>query len=211
MNSSDFDSLSQIWTEGALGQRPDELAALSDRALRRARLAERVELAITFVLVAGIVVSIAWQGHSSAMLVGTGVIALLLWSSYSRYRLRRVEWLADGSDREAFLQGAMRRTRARLRRAVLGLLLLPPAAILGTLFAHAASGRQGMDSLIARLSDGLTPGGPTTLGIVALLGIAVVLFVTIRQERRQLDRLTESFESYRREALPESETPPARA
>lgn len=199
MIDGSFDDLSAIWASASPGQDSAKLLARSVAAQRRAQIAEKLELLVAVGIGCAIILG-EWSHHSSgALVVGGMILALLLWSSRVRFRLRRVEWLTADGNREAFLAAAITRLRARTRRATWSAVLLLPAAALGVVFA-AISHEAGIGDIAARLRLGVTLTGPVTLGAAVLAATLVALIIRIRRHRRELDRLTAIQASYHEEA-----------
>lgn len=191
---SDFGELSALWRNAGDPGEAKALGLLSDRAIARAQLEEKIELAIAFALALAVIFGIWRNGALQTIVFGLLIIGTLMWSSRSRYRLRRIEWRRDHQDRETIIRDAIARSAARVHRAALSLILLIPAALLGLLF-----GRGGVSG------DLLGPAGiaaPTRVMAAGALGIATILgflAVAIVRDRRQLSRLRGILEEYHRE------------
>lgn len=193
---SDFDDLGSFWRAESTDQDAAHFAALSARALRRARLIEGVEIAISAALMIFIIFGIWRKGTIGASLFGGLIVIMLLWSGWSRFRTRRVEWLADGASREAFLSTAITRMRARAQRTTWSLVLMIPATLLGTFFSATLSDHT---SAAARLASGALAGLLLGAGLASVAGTLVFLWLRLRDQRLQLQRLTGIFDHYRRE------------
>ncbi|TGX54990.1 hypothetical protein E5A73_06000 [Sphingomonas gei] len=194
--AGEFDDLSELW-RGSVRHAADEVSALSERVLRRARWVERAELLVAACLTVFVVFGIWRKFTLGSLAVGVMILLLLLWSARTRYRLRRVEWGAEQGDRETYLEGQIRRYRARVRRTVFDLILFGPATFLGMTFA------------MLRQRDG-RPLGPhlaeTLLSWSTLLGVAVIaativfLFVRLRRQRAVIRQLADVLAGHRHES-----------
>lgn len=193
---SEFDNLAHLWRGDAEEQDVGSFSELSKRAVRRAQWAERAEFAVVGALTLLILFGVWRQESLRSLLIGSTIIALLLWSSRTRYRLRRIEWSTDASDHESFLRSTIRRTRARARRTFWSLVLLVPATLLGMLFPSMAGNGAG------------STGRPTFQiaswsSLAALLSLAATfayLVVRMQRQRNEHAQLTRVLNDYRREA-----------
>jgi hypothetical protein len=198
--ADDFQGLAELWREGEDDKRGDTLVALSKTAIRRARRQEWIEIAIAVLLAAGVLVVVLRRGELPQMVVGALIIALLIWSSRKRYRLRRMEWLTLSGDRTTFLLASIARVRARMQRSWWSTVLLMPAVLLGTVFARAARDAGNGAPLVDRLLIEGSSFGTLAAGLSGIAVMLAYLLYQLRRQRAQLARLNDMFESYRREA-----------
>lgn len=193
---ADVDDLARLW------QQDDQestlsVVALSQRAVRRARLIERVEMAVAGLLIALIAFAV-WRKFSlETLLVALAIIAFILWSTYTHYRLRRVEWGAEQRERQQFVEGQIVRYNARIRRTIFDLILFGPLSVFAMMFSSLRQSVEGRP--LTHLLDHLW-NWPTLLGLAAMGATVAYLVVRLRRQRQVVRRLTGSLVEYRREA-----------
>lgn len=193
---ADVDDLARLW------QQDDQestlsVVALSQRAVRRARLIERVEMAVAGLLIALIAFAV-WRKFSlETLLVAMAIIAFILWSTYTHYRLRRVEWGAEQRERQQFVEGQIVRYNARIRRTIFDLILFGPLSVFAMMFSSLRQSVEGRP--LTHLLDHLW-NWPTLLGLAAMGATVAYLVVRLRRQRQVVRRLTGSLVEYRREA-----------
>ncbi|NLS27611.1 hypothetical protein S2M10_26100 [Sphingomonas sp. S2M10] len=193
---ADVDDLARLW------QQDDQestlsVVALSQRAVRRARLIERVEMAVAGLLIALIAFAV-WRKFSlETLLVAIAIIAFILWSTYTHYRLRRVEWGAEQRERQQFVEGQIVRYNARIRRTIFDLILFGPLSVFAMMFSSLRQSVEGRP--LTHLLDHLW-NWPTLLGLAAMGATVAYLVVRLRRQRQVVRRLTGSLVEYRREA-----------
>ncbi len=194
---SKFEDLEISWRVDATDQQMAQLSAMTSRALRRARLIEGVELTVSAALMIFIIFGIWRKGTIAASLFGGLIVFTLLWSGWSRYRSRRVEWMADGASREAFLGTAVDRMRARAQRTMWSLVLMVPASLLAMFFSATLGNKPGLATRIATGSIGnvLLVGG-----LASMAATLAYLWLRLKDQQRQLHGLTAIFDNYRRES-----------
>ncbi|AQR72446.1 hypothetical protein [Sphingomonas sp. LM7] len=191
----EYDDLSELW-RGSVAHPAEEVSAASERALRRARWIERAELLVSACLTVFVVFGIWRKFTLGSLAVGVMIVLLLLWSARTRYRLRRVEWGADQRDRESFLEGQIRRYRARVRRTLFDITLFGPATLLGMLFA-VLSQRDGRP-LGPHLLDTLLSWS-AVLGLAVLAATIAFLIFRLRRQRAVIRQLSDVLADHRRE------------
>lgn len=193
---ADVDDLATLWQQDD-PQSTLRVMALSQRAVRRARLIERVEMAVAGLLIALIAFAV-WRKFSLGMvLLATAIIAFILWSTYTHYRLRRVEWGAEQRERQQFVEGQIVRYHARIRRTIFDLILFGPLTFFGMLFSslrQSADGRP-LDHFVEHLWS-----WPTLLGLAAMIGTVAYLAMRLNRQRHVVRGLTRSLAEYRQEA-----------
>ena len=134
MLPADFDDLQAIWqaSDPAVDERVE---AASRRVVRRQHLLEVFEIFLGFCLILFVMVTSLNVGTVTAAGVGLGISLLVIYSAWSRFRLRRIEELVDVRGQHAYLIQLLISARARLRRLIAGLALFVPGLALGNLFA----------------------------------------------------------------------------
>lgn len=193
---ADFDDLAQLWQQEDLHS-TGVVMALSQRAVRRARWIERAEMLVATLLIAAVSFA-AWRKFSLGMLiVAAAIIAFVLWSTYTHYRLRRVEWGADQRERQQFVEGQIVRHRARIRRTIFDLVLFGPLSFFGMVFSSLRQSENGEP--FGHFVDHLWTW-PTLLGLGAMFVTVAYLTVRLNRQRHIVRRLTSSLAEYRQEA-----------
>jgi hypothetical protein len=195
MNTEFDDDLSELW-RGSDDPGTEQVEALSERVLRRARWFERAELLVAAFLTIFLVFGIWRKFTLGSLVAGTLIILLLLWSARTRYRLRRIEWGAEERDLETYLEKQIQRSRARERRTWFDIALFGPATLLGMTFS-VASKREGRP-LGYHLIETLFTWS-SVLGLVVLAATIVYLFYRLRQQRAAVRQLTLVLADHQRE------------
>jgi len=195
----DFDDLSAVWQGESPRDLPKELLVLSTRAIRRAKALAALEIAVTACVI-GCVLLIQWHvGTAKAAVAGAVIIVVVLWSTWDRHRLRRIEWARDERQREAVVAQGLLRLKARLRRTTVGVLLFPIGILLGWSFADVVDPQPGAIILHSPAYRALGAAHHSFLLLIAVL-VAVVaagMVWSLIGQRRQIGRMSDIMASYR--------------
>ena len=199
MTDLDLERLGNVWRQRPSAQELEELQRSAERVRRRARWMQVVDV-LAAIVVAGVVLAmVVANPEMDTVLVGGGAVLVLLVGQVRSRRFRQRELQSLGGSTEQMLDQSIERISATHKRARSILLAMPPAALLGILFAFLSE--RGSGGAIARTID--TQPGLSTLVLIAGMatvgGAFVHVVLTIRRTRRELERLTALRDAYRQE------------
>ena len=199
MSELDFDRLGDVWRQGLDPRELEELKRAAEAVRRRAQWQQIVDVAAA-ILVGGVVLFLVLSNPATdTLVVGGGAILILLVSQIRSRRLRQQETRSLTGSAEQMLDQSIERLQATLKRARSGLIFFGPAVLFGILLASVFDRRSGAE---IREMINAQPGLSTILAFVAglvIAGVYVQTFRTLRQSRRELERLTALRDSYRQE------------
>lgn len=199
MSDLDLDRLGDVWRQRPDPKELDELKRAAEAVRRRAKWGQVVDV-VAAVGVAGVVLFLVLSNPTAdTLLVGGGAILILLISQVRSRRLRQQELRSLTGSAEQMLDQSIERVQATLKRARSGLVILGPALLVGYFVAYVVDRRSGVE-ISERINA--QPGLSTIILLVvglAIVGAVVQVVRTLRQSRRELERLTALRDSYRQE------------
>ena len=136
MTEMDFDRIATLWREPPSEEEAQAFRALARRATFRAKLLRHADLGIAVLLILAVAIALAFRPAPASLAVGILTIAGIGWSSWRRHLLGRMAASVESSDRRDLVHAAVVNVSADLRRSNLGLWLLFPGVLLGSLLGH---------------------------------------------------------------------------
>ena len=199
MTDLDLERLGDVWRQQPDPAELDRLRVAAEKVRRRARWLQLVDV-VAAVFVAGVVLWMVLLNPTvDTMLVGGGAILVLLISQIRSRRFRQQELRSLTGSAEQMLEQSIERVRATLKRARSVFIVVPPGLLLGIVVTYVADHRSGGE-VTRRI--GLDPAFRIAVLAAAaamIVGLMIQAFRTIRQSRRELDRLNTLRDSYRQE------------
>ena len=188
MQPADFNDLQALWQTSDLAVE-QRVEVMSQRVLKRQRLLEFAEILLGAGLILFVMITALNVGTAMAASIGLSISLLIIYSAWSRFRLRRIEELVDVRGQHAYLVQLLIGARARLRRLVAGLALFIPGLVLGNLFSSATG---ISDEQLRTFLDVAVPGG-LVVGVLIMLATIIVPIALlghgIMRQRRQIRQL----------------------
>lgn len=188
MQPADFNDLQALWQTSDLAVE-QRVEVMSQRVLKRQRLLELAEILLGASLILFVMITALNVGTAMAASIGLSISLLIIYSAWSRFRLRRIEELVDVRGQHAYLVQLLIGARARLRRLVAGLALFIPGLVLGNLFSSATG---ISDEQLRTFLDVAVPGG-LVVGVLIMLATIIVPIALlghgIMRQRRQIRQL----------------------
>ena len=188
MQPADFNDLQALWQTSDLAVE-QRVEVMSQRVLKRQRLLELAEILLGAGLILFVMITALNVGTAMAASIGLSISLLIIYSAWSRFRLRRIEELVDVRGQHAYLVQLLIGARARLRRLVAGLALFIPGLVLGNLFSSATG---ISDEQLRTFLDVAVPGG-LVVGVLIMLATIIVPIALlghgIMRQRRQIRQL----------------------
>ena len=199
MTQPDFDELARLWTQEQSPEEERILRSLVRRAGWQAKALQYAEVGMCVLLVIAVLVALFVNAQPATLIVGGLTIVAIMWSTWKR-RHRQEAMLIDAGDREKMLESAVRNGRASLKRSALGLTLLVPGFLLGTLLKYLIQSGGQIDGYLRALAASVTrPGWGMTGAILIALLLAYLARSHVRM-RREVARLEQLRLEYRDEA-----------
>jgi Flp pilus assembly protein TadB len=201
MTDLDLEKLGEQWRQQPDPAELEELRRSAESARRRARWGQLIEIAAGIIVGIVVLALVLSNPQVDTALIGAVAILVLLISHSRQRRLRRIELQSLSGGTEEMLEQSVARTEAQLKWARFSLIAWGPALIIGTLVAHLVQNRAGR-----QLWPETVSGAEIRLVVigVAVLSMAVMalhLLRMIRKAKRQLERLIQLREAYRRERM----------
>jgi hypothetical protein len=199
MSELDLDRLGDVWRQRPDPKELEELKRAAEAVRRRAKWGQVVD-AVAAILVSGVVLFLVLSNPSAdTLLVGGGAILILLLSQVRSRRLRQQELRSLTGSAEQMLDQSIQRVQATLKRARSGLVMLAPTVLVGIFLAYVVDRRSG-----AEISERINaqPGLSTIILVaagLAIVGAFIQVVRSLRQSRRELERLTVLRNSYHQE------------
>jgi len=192
MSDLDLERLGEMWRADPEPAEMDALRRSAQTVARRARWGQAVDYAIAL-LVAGVVVYLALSNpEADTLLVGGAAILVLLGGQIRQRRLREVELRSLTGTAEEMLDQSIERLRTSRRHNRWSLVCLGPAMFVGYGLAS-TTGRE-------RLAADPTVGAIWLGAIIAVMAALVIyLLSSLRNQKRELERLTALRQSYANE------------
>ncbi|HEV2746349.1 MAG TPA: hypothetical protein VGW34_03505 [Allosphingosinicella sp.] len=189
----------ELWREEPSLVDQRAFRTMARRASVRGRLLRHADLGLALILNMAVFVAVLSRPAPATVLVGLLLFAAIGWSSWKRHMLGRLASLGQSGDGAAFLDHAVARAAANVRRSTIGLWLFVPSILLGGLLGHSYKSQGRVDTYPDALLTGIMDW-PQGTG-AAMLGAALlaVLSRSSRRQRLELQRL----EALRREYLDE--------
>lgn len=195
MQPDDFSDLQELWNtvDPAVTERVE---VISRQVIRRQRIVETVEFLVGAALL-GLVGLVTFNvGTPTAAVIGSAISLLIIYSGWSRYRLRRIEELVDVRGQHAYLTQLLVSKQARMRRLIIGLVSFIPGLVLGNMFASATG---ISDEQLQEAMQLYIPGGAIVGVLVMLLTIIVPIVWLVRnllRERAEIRQLRLTLQSF---------------
>ncbi len=195
MQPADFNDLQALWQTSDLAVE-QRVEVMSQRVLKRQRLLEFAEILLGAGLILFVMITALNVGTAMAASIGLSISLLIIYSAWSRFRLRRIEELVDVRGQHAYLVQLLVGARARLRRLVAGLALFIPGLVLGNLFSSATG---ISDEQLRTFLHVAVPGG-LVVGVLFLLATIIVPIALlgrgIMRQRKQIKQLEVAIEAF---------------
>ena len=199
MSDLDLERLGDVWRQPPDPAELEELKRAAEAVRRRARWVQLVDV-VAAVAVAGVVLLLVLSNPATdTFVVGGGAILLLLVSQIRSRRLRQKELASLSGSAEEMLDQSIERVRATLKRTRSTLIWTPPGIVIGIVVTFLAERRSGGE-FARRIAE--QEGLGVVLQVAAIVALAagvLVLVRSLRQNRRELDRLLALRQSYREE------------
>ena len=196
----DLDDLAGLWAEEASADEQAELHAMACRVARRAALIDHADLGIGLAIAAAVLVALLLRPAPVPLAVGLVAAAALLWSSWTRFQLKR-QILAslEVSDRADLLDRDIRRVTTALHHAQLGLFAAAPVFLLFAMLTHSVFQGGSLAGFVSAMSGAMAtmPVGPAIAA--ALLTLIVQQARTVRRLQGELRSLHALVGAYREE------------
>lgn len=198
MTGDDFDDFAELWRDEPSPEEQKALETIARRASRRARFAQRFEIGGGILLLIAIVVGLLSTRGTGTIAAGIALALAIIWSSWRRYLLAQAALLVDTSNRQRLIESGIRSTEARLLRSRLGLWLLLPGYILGSITSYGVV-KGNLDGFWSELVRQSLPVNPTGVVTVLLLGGLQAYFLrahmAIFRELKNLHELHRQYEA----------------
>lgn len=191
MTDPDLERLSQMWREEPDPEMMTGLRRSAAKVARRARLAQIADVGGAIAVSMFVLVLVYLNSDTNTVITGAGAIFILWYSHVRQRRLREVEMRSLTGSTEEMLVQSFERVEATVKRARLGLMLLPFGVLTGFLFAFALD-RAGGDPLRAPGRSDLV----VAAGIIGLVVLIAYLIRSIKHGRSELDRLNSMRAAY---------------
>jgi hypothetical protein len=205
MNRPDFDEFAALWQGEPDPAEQAQMEADARRARRRGRLLGFVDVALIALIVLGTVLGTTIAPHPMTIASGLILVVATLWLTWKRRSLRQLAATLNTSDPAAFVASSIRNARSNLRRATLGLFLLPPFLVVATVFRALLKNGGRLDQLLGGIIEwAASPRGALILLIATLMMMR--LFHSRRRLRTELRRLVGLRAEYEEESRREEET-----
>jgi hypothetical protein len=199
MSQGDLEDLAALWRDEPDAAEQEQLQRLARKARRRGRLVDYVDLTMV-VLVIGGSVAAAFAARSPLLMAGALVlIVATVWLTWKRRTIRQMTRDLVTTDRDSFLAGSIRHTKANLRRNTLSLIAFPLIVPLAVLLKRAAT--TGGDPYAALV--GLVQWAGSQRGLITLSVLSLMILFLLRSRHRQqaeLRRLEDLRKAYEEEA-----------
>lgn len=199
--NDDFDALKASWSALGSDTATAEAQVLSRRAIRRARIRELAEAAVTLAILAYVAERTIGDPRPGAILLAIGIAGLLLWSSVVRFRESRQRWSDTATERMAFLEREVLFTRIDLQRALLSIALTVPLFAMAFLFGRQRDVTIGAaEAFVAPLINLLGHPAGKPAAVILLVLLLGHLIRSALVSRRALAHFSVLAAEYRREA-----------
>ena len=199
MSTGDFDDLATLWRAEPDDAEQEQLQQLALKARRRGRLADYVDLAMVVLVIGGSIVA-AFAARSPLLMAAALVlIVATVWLTWKRRRIRQMARDLVTTDRDSFLAGSIRHTRANLLRNTLSLVAFPLIVPLAVILKRAAT--TGGDPYAALM--GLAEWASSQRGLITLSVLSFMILFLLRSRHRhqaELRRLEDLRRAYEDEA-----------
>ena len=196
----DFDDLGSLWTEETVAGERDHVQALARNVPLRAKLLDLADLGIGLAIAALVLLTLLVRPAPVTLAVGMVASAALLWSSWTRYQLKRqiLMSLAAG-DRSDLLERDIGRVTRSLHHAQLGLWAAAPVFLLFAMLTHSVFNGGSLAGFASAMIGAVAtvPVGPAILA--ALLTLLIQQLRTVRRLEGELQNLHALAGAYREE------------
>lgn len=199
MTPPDFDELARLWTQEQSPEEEHMFQQLARRAGRRAKALQHAETGVGILLILTVVIGVAINAAPATAIIGALIVIAIIWTAWRR-NLGRIAMLADDGDRQAMLESALRSGRASLRRSRLGIALVLPGYLLGTLLKYSIQHDGRIDGFPAAFRTSLADLGAGSAGAVLVLAMLVYLIRSHVRMAGQVRRIALLLGEYQEEA-----------
>lgn len=192
----DLDEFARLWREEPSAEESRALKQLAGQTARRAKLLGYAEIGAATVIGLAILFALVLNRTTVTVLSGGILLLALSWSSWKRYLLRQVAIIVSAGDGEALVEKEIAKARADLRRIKIGLLLYPPAVLLGHLLVDSVVRGGRSEDYLEVLANDLTDwpvGALLVLLFVCFLLYQLRAMAGLRKELRRLDGIREEY------------------
>lgn len=196
MTDLDLERLGDVWRQRPEPKELEEIRRAAEAVRRRARWLQVVDIVAALVVSGVVLWMVLANPKTDTLIVGGGAILILLGSQIRSRRFRQQELRSLTGSAEQMLDQSIERVAASLRRARVGLILLPLTFLLGLLVGYMAESRapSALRTLIA------SKAGLGELVFAATIAVLVATFLLIlrnlHKNRRELERLSTLRASY---------------
>ena len=199
MSQGDLEDLAALWRDEPNAAEQEQLQQLARKARRRGRLVDYVDLAMVVLIIGGSILA-AFAAKSPLLMAGAVVLIITtVWLTWKRRTIRQMTRDLITTDRDSFLAGSIRHTRANLRRNTLSLIAFPLIVPLAVLLKRAA--KAGGDPHAA--FTGLVEWAGSQRGLITLTILSLMILFLLRsrhKHRAELRRLEDLRRAYEDEA-----------
>jgi hypothetical protein len=204
MNEFDLDRLGDVWRQQPAPAELERLRRTAAAVRRRARLAQIVDVGAAIIVGIMVVLLVLSSPKIETVVVGSAAILILLVSQIRARRLRAVELRGLAGTTEAMLDQSIERLEKTLRHQRFSLVAIGPAIVIGNLMA--STGARSFISLAGPLTalPGFRIVWPA-FWFTVLAGTVLFVALSMRGNRRELERLRTMRDAYRQEG---ESTPP---
>lgn len=204
MSTGDLDDLATLWRAEPDAAEQEELQRLAGRARWRGRLVDYVDLAMVALVIGGSIVA-AFAARSPLLMAAALVLIVAsVWLTWKRRTIRQVTRDLVTTDRDSFLSGSIRHTKANLRRNTLSLVAFPLIVPLAVILKRAATTGGDPNAVLT----GLAEWAGSQRGVITLSVLSLMILFLLRSRHRhkaELRRLEDLRRAYEDEARMDGE------
>ena len=204
MSTGDLDDLATLWRAEPDAAEQEELQRLAGRARWRGRLVDYVDLAMVALVIGGSIVA-AFAARSPLLMAAALVLIVAsVWLTWKRRTIRQVTRDLVTTDRDSFLSGSIRHSKANLRRNTLSLVAFPLIVPLAVILKRAATTGGDPNAVLT----GLAEWAGSQRGVITLSVLSLMILFLLRSRHRhkaELRRLEDLRRAYEDEARMDGE------
>lgn len=199
MTDLDLERLGDLWRKEPDPEEIRELLRSANAARRRAQRALLFDYVYAAAMVIAVAIVVVLSPELDTLIAGGGAIFVLVMSQLRQRRFRRVELQGFTGDTATMLDQSIARAQALVKRSRISLIAMAPATLAGILFGLALDDRGGGGLFTGDAEEPWLKMLAIAIGVIVLPAMVAHLLLTIRRGQRELARLIEVREAYRRE------------
>jgi hypothetical protein len=200
VTGDDLDDFAKLWRHEPSPEEQRRLESLARSTSRRARRAQRVEIAGGALLLVAVMAAFYVSPAPATLLAGSVFAAVLIWSAWKRYRLHQVALIVETSDRNILIEKSITAAELRLRRSRLGLWFLLPGYLLSAMLNYSVLHDKLTGFLQTLVNQTIPLTAKGTLTFLLLTAAMAYFGYNHRQLRRELQNLRKLRQQYQDEA-----------